>query len=191
VTAAVLERDLVIVTCAISAGIHGALIREHFAEGAGAGTGFLVAAVLLGALVIALTRRPSSVTVAGAVVVFAGLLASYALATTTGLPLLHPHAEPVDDLAGLTKAVETVGLVAASLLLWRERAKRAAACRRVRPFPEAKRNIEISGTTTYRPIPLALTALIALFSALAALALSGGHNAHAHVNTPPMPRATR
>ena len=31
---------------------------------------------------------------------------------------------------------------------------------------------------TYRPIPLALTALIALFSALAALAFAGGHDAH-------------
>jgi hypothetical protein len=35
-------------------------------------------------------------------------------------------------------------------------------------------------TRTYRPIPLALTMLIALFAALAALAVSGGHNAHAH-----------
>lgn len=33
---------------------------------------------------------------------------------------------------------------------------------------------------TYRPIPLALTTLIALFSALAALTLSGGHTAEAH-----------
>jgi hypothetical protein len=33
---------------------------------------------------------------------------------------------------------------------------------------------------TYRPIPLGLTLLIALFSALAALAVSGGHDAHAH-----------
>jgi hypothetical protein len=31
-----------------------------------------------------------------------------------------------------------------------------------------------------RPIPLALTALVAFFSALAALAVSGGHPAHAH-----------
>jgi len=31
-----------------------------------------------------------------------------------------------------------------------------------------------------RPIPLALTALVAFFSALAALAVSGGHSAHAH-----------
>ena len=35
-------------------------------------------------------------------------------------------------------------------------------------------------TRTYRPIPLALTMLIALFSALAALALSSGHDAAAH-----------
>ena len=35
-------------------------------------------------------------------------------------------------------------------------------------------------TRTYRPIPLGLTMLIALFSALAALALSGGHDASAH-----------
>ena len=38
-------------------------------------------------------------------------------------------------------------------------------------------------TRTHRPIPLALTALVALFSALAALALSGGHDAHAHDET--------
>jgi hypothetical protein len=31
-----------------------------------------------------------------------------------------------------------------------------------------------------RPIPIALTALVAFFSALAALAVSGGHSAHAH-----------
>jgi len=35
-------------------------------------------------------------------------------------------------------------------------------------------------TRTYRPIPLALAMLIALFAALAALAASGGHTAHAH-----------
>jgi hypothetical protein len=35
-------------------------------------------------------------------------------------------------------------------------------------------------TRTYRPIPLALTMLIALFSALVALSISGGHDAAAH-----------
>jgi hypothetical protein len=31
-----------------------------------------------------------------------------------------------------------------------------------------------------RPIPILLTALVAFFSALAALAVSNGHDAHAH-----------
>jgi hypothetical protein len=34
--------------------------------------------------------------------------------------------------------------------------------------------------STTRPIPIALTALVAFFSALAALAVSNGHDAHAH-----------
>ena len=37
-------------------------------------------------------------------------------------------------------------------------------------------------TRTHRPVPLALTMLIALFSALVALAVAGGHDAAAHGN---------
>jgi hypothetical protein len=40
----------------------------------------------------------------------------------------------------------------------------------------------MNSTRASRPIPLALTALVALFSALAALAISGGPAAHAHGN---------
>jgi hydrogenase/urease accessory protein HupE len=117
-----LERDLLIVACAISAGIHGALTPEHFAEATGAGLGFLASAALLLGLVVALTRRPdSTAALAVAALVLAGLLASYALATTTGLPLLHPDAEPVTGLALATKVIETVGLLAAGHLLWRGR----------------------------------------------------------------------
>jgi hypothetical protein len=39
-------------------------------------------------------------------------------------------------------------------------------------------------TQTTRPIPVGLTALIAFFSALAALAVANGHDAHAHGNKP-------
>lgn len=39
-------------------------------------------------------------------------------------------------------------------------------------------------THAARPIPLVLTALIAFFSALVALAISSGHDAHAHGNAP-------
>jgi hypothetical protein len=42
----------------------------------------------------------------------------------------------------------------------------------------------VNTTRAERPIPLFLTAIVALFSALAALAVSNGHDAHAHANAP-------
>lgn len=41
-----------------------------------------------------------------------------------------------------------------------------------------------------RPIPLALTMLVAFFAALAALAVSNGHDAHAHGNAPSQTEST-
>jgi hypothetical protein len=177
-----LRRDVVILACAVSAGIHGALAPAHFAEGAGAGVGFVASSILLAGLAVGLTVRPaSSVPLAGAALVFAGVLGSYALATTTGLPLLHPQPEPVDGLALATKAFEAVGLVTALNLLWRRLA--------VSPTPQPKRTTDMSnaGSTrsgASRPIPLALTLLVAFFAALAALAVSNGHDAMAHGSAP-------
>jgi CHASE2 domain-containing sensor protein len=119
VTLAELKVDVVILACAISAGIHGALVPEHFGEGTGAGLGFVAAAASLTGLVVWLTRRPASLAAAAAAAAtLAGLLASYALATTTGLPVVHPDPEPVDGLALATKAIESIGLLAAASLLW-------------------------------------------------------------------------
>ena len=113
-----LERDVLIVACGISAGIHAALAPDHFSEGTGAGAGFLGAAVLLAALAALLTRRPASAVLPGvAVTVLAGLLASYALAISSGVPVLHPEPEAVDGLAVFTKGIEAAGLVAATRLL--------------------------------------------------------------------------
>jgi hypothetical protein len=113
-----IRRDVVILACAVSAGIHGALVPAHFAEGAGAGIGFVVATIAIVLSAVALTRLPaSSWPLAGAALLFGGLLVSYALAITTGLPVLHPHPEPVDGLALATKAIEAVGLLAAWTLL--------------------------------------------------------------------------
>jgi len=122
VSVAELKRDLVILACAISAGIHGALAPGHFDEGTGAGLGFAAATAILAGLVVWLTRRRASLpALATAAATFAGLLASYALSVTTGLPVLHPDPEPVDGLALATKAIEAAGLLAASSLLWRPR----------------------------------------------------------------------
>jgi hypothetical protein len=122
VTAAGFLRDTAILACAVSAGIHAALAPDHFAEGSGAGAGFLAGAILLALFAVALTLRPSSRTaLAGAASVLAGLIFSYVLAITTGLPFVHPDPEPVAAVALVTKAVETLGLVAAICLLWRSR----------------------------------------------------------------------
>ena len=118
-----LRGDVVILVCAVSAGIHGALVPDHFDEGTGAGVGFVLATVLLVALVGGLTRHAENEwLLACALVTLLGLLASYLLAVTTGLPVFHPNPEPVEGLALATKAIEAVGVLAAWSLLRRPHA---------------------------------------------------------------------
>jgi hypothetical protein len=112
-TSADLRRDVVILTCAISAGIHGALVQDHLREGFAPGAGFAVATVLLAGLALAVTHEASPLALLATAVVFAGLLVSYALAVSAGIPVLHPQQEALDGVALFTKAVEAVGLIAA------------------------------------------------------------------------------
>lgn len=111
--------DIVILACAVSAGVHGALVPDHFHEGAGPGVGFLLAAVMPAGLAVFLTRNPTQLALVGTAAVLVGLIASYALAVTTGIPVLHPEVEAVDGLALITKAVEAVGLITAASLVRR------------------------------------------------------------------------
>ena len=114
--------DALVVACAVSAGIHGALTPEHLREEPAAGIGFLVSTLLLAVLCVASTLRPASrgaIVSAGAVL--AVLLVAYAFAVTTGVPVLHPDVEPADGLGLVTKAVELVGLAVALHLVARER----------------------------------------------------------------------
>jgi len=111
-------RDLLSVACAVSAGVHAALVPGHLDESTAAGGGFIAATLLLAALCVALTVRPvTRVVLAAAALTFAGLLISYALAVTSGMPVLMPEPEPIDGLALATKAVELVGLFAALALV--------------------------------------------------------------------------
>ena len=148
-----LRGDVVILACAVSAGIHAALVPEHFAEGTGAGVGFARRGR---------PARPRSPSGSRASRRIRGCSSarrssssvcslSYALAVTTGVPVLHPEPEAVDGLALGTKAIELVGLLAAASVLSRPR-------------------------LVGRPIPLLLTALVAVFSGLSAVAVSGGHH---------------
>ena len=117
ITRSVLQRDVLILACAVSAGIHAALVPEHLEEGRAAAGGFAVSAVLLAALAIALTFRVAPFLLLASGASMTGLLVSYAFAITTGVPILHPDVEPVEGLALFTKAVEVAGLVAAADLL--------------------------------------------------------------------------
>ena len=119
-TRPVLQRDVLILVCAISAGIHAALVPEHLEEGRAAAGGFAISAVLLAALAVALTIRLTPFLLLSAAALLIGLLVSYALAITTGVPILHPDVEPVEGLALFTKAVEIAGLVAAADLLLKD-----------------------------------------------------------------------
>ena len=113
----VLARDLLIVACAVSAGIHAALVPEHLEEGRPAGVAFAVSAALLAAAAVGLTRRVSPALLGATAALLVGLILSYLLAVTTGVPVLHPTVEPVEGLALFTKAVELVGVAAAVALL--------------------------------------------------------------------------
>ena len=109
-----MKRDLAVIAAAISAGIHAALIPEHLQESAAAVGGFFAATILLGALVVWLTYRPETLLAAGLLaLVFAGLLVSWELAVTTGVPVLMPEPEAVEGVAVATKLVEAAGLLLA------------------------------------------------------------------------------
>lgn len=143
------RRDGLIVCCAISAGVHAALAPEHLRESAVTGAGFLVATAALVAVVVGLAARPESRAVTSfGVLVLAGLVVSYAVATATGIPVLHPDVDPVDTVAVLTKAVELLGLGL---------------------------GLRLRGPLHGRLIPVPLAGLIAVFSALVALSLAGHH----------------
>jgi hypothetical protein len=118
-TFAELRIDIVILACAVSAGIHAALAPDHFREGTGAGVGFVAATVLLVVLAVVLTRNPSQAALVATAAVFVGLIAGYVLVLTTGVPVLHPEIETVDGLALFTKAVEAIGLLTVAGLIRR------------------------------------------------------------------------
>jgi hypothetical protein len=153
------KSDVVVLVCAISAGVHAALAPEHFSHSVATGVGFAAAAVALALLALLLARDPTSRPgLVAAALVLAGLLVAYVFAITTGVPILQPEPEPVELVAVLTKVVELGGLVAAVALLTSPGAGRAAAQR----------------------VPLTVLAFVALFSAFVALELSGDHGHGRH-----------
>ena len=116
---------LLVLALASSAGVHGALVPAHAAEAPLLGALFALAAILLAALTVSMTRGPGAVALSGAALLLAGLLAAYVATRFVVLPPL-THPEPVDVLGAITKLIEAGGLVLALRLLG-TRASSAAA----------------------------------------------------------------
>jgi len=76
---------------------------------------------LLAGLAVALTRGAGPPALVATILALAGLIAAYALAVTSGVPVLHPEVEAVNGLALATKSIEIVGLIAAAHLVLRDR----------------------------------------------------------------------
>jgi hypothetical protein len=110
-------RQLLILVCAASAGVHAALAPEHWRESVASGAAFAVAAIALAACGVMLDRRPGSrLAVRAAAALLAGLIGAYLVTRLTALPPLAEHAEPVDGVGLVTKLVEVVGLISALLV---------------------------------------------------------------------------
>ena len=107
---------MVIAACAASAGAHAGLVPEHLREAPQLGIAFIVASVVLLAVVVALALRPDDRRIAlVAALLLTGLIASWGTSRVTGIPFFQAQPEPVDLVGLVTKLVEVLGLAFA---LW-------------------------------------------------------------------------
>lgn len=104
----------VAVVCAASAGVHAALVPEHYHEGGLVlGGAFALDAVLLGIGALATSRRSGR---ALPVVVLLGTAFAYLLSRTTGIPFLIDEPEAPDALGLVTTVAEVVAAAVATQL---------------------------------------------------------------------------
>jgi hypothetical protein len=105
-------RDALTVTVAVSAGVHAALVPEHWHERPVLGVGFALAAGALAATGTALhLNRLTPIAPAMAGLLLAGLTALYLLSRTAGLPLTG-H-EEWDTVGIATQFVQLTGVALA------------------------------------------------------------------------------
>ncbi|HSF26744.1 MAG TPA: hypothetical protein VLC50_04425 [Actinomycetes bacterium] len=118
----VVLRHVVAVAAAISAGVHVALVPDHWAEGGPTlGLAFAVAGVAAGAVAL-FVRRPEHDVWAplAAAIVLAATVLAYALSRTVGVPWLISEPEGLDPLGVLTTVAELFGAVSGLLLTTRK-----------------------------------------------------------------------
>jgi len=109
-----IRAHLLVVICAISAGVHAVLAPMHFHEGSTLGIAFGVSAAALAAVAVALDRRPESrPAMHAAALLLGGLIAAYVATRVATVPLVGEHREAVDAVGLATKLVELLGLLLA------------------------------------------------------------------------------
>jgi hypothetical protein len=109
-------RTVVVIACAVSAGVHAGLVPSHLAESRALGIAFAGSALVLlwGAAGLAAADEPGA-WAAPVAALLGGLIVAYAASRTVGLPLPGTHVEPVDAVGLVTQLVQGAGLCAA---LW-------------------------------------------------------------------------
>lgn len=105
--------DLTALACAVSAGVHGALMGPHLEESEAMAVAFVVATVALALAAVGEAMAPTPWLSVATAALLAGTAAAYLLARTTGIPVLTTHPEPFDALGVATSALELVGAVLA------------------------------------------------------------------------------
>lgn len=124
----VLTENVLILSCAISAGVHVALAPAHLEESTALGGGFALSAGLLIAvsLFLAAGGELERAAAQASAVLLTGLMVAYGVSRTVGLPVGDEGVEPVDLTGVATQFVQATGLLAALAL------SRAARTRTVR-----------------------------------------------------------
>lgn len=109
-------QNLAAAACAAGAGVHAALVPDHFTESAQLGIAFVLSTLLLAGAALAIRppryRWPGPLAVA---VVLAGTALAYLLSRTSGIPWLVPYPEEIDPLGVVISGVEVIGALAALL----------------------------------------------------------------------------
>lgn len=112
-----LAKDVAVLACGLTAGIHAGLVPEHLHESPLLGASFALAAALAAVLTVELARSDAARWQVAAAVLLAGLVAAYAASRTVGLPAVGVEHGSLDPLGLSAKAIETAGLGAAVWLL--------------------------------------------------------------------------
>lgn len=100
--------DLCAVVCALSAGVHAALVRPHAAESTLLAGAFALVTVGLAGAAYVQAVAPTAVTSTAVATLLVSVAVAYLLSRTTGLPGLTVHTEPFDALGTVTSCAEVV-----------------------------------------------------------------------------------